>query len=200
VSTGPLFRRGVIACRACGVEFEADDGRGRRYCARCRAVICGECSRRGGRHRSTCSRRRPRRCRACRTPLAPAEIATAPRAVRYCTPCRQARRAPRLRPALPYRGVVSEADLLDVYARIWGPAVRIAARFCGRDAEDVVQDVALYLWLRRDTLTAISPGFFVESVKRKAIQRDGTAWRRHAVLAGASVEDLGEVEGNDSHP
>lgn len=83
--------------------------------------------------------------------------------------------------ALPYRGVVSERELLDIYERKWWLAVRVAATICGADAEDVVQNVALYLWRRLDTLTAISAGFFIRSVKQKAIARKQSAWHRHMI-------------------
>jgi hypothetical protein len=98
--------------------------------------------------------------------------------------------AGRARVALPYRGVVSEPALLEVYEAKRALAVRIAASICGRDAEDVVQDSAFYLWRRLDTLTAISPGFFIEVVKQKAIARTTLSWRRHAVLS----DDLISVE------
>lgn len=130
------------------------------------------------------------------------------RALRYCVACRAAQcgtcqrhggqHAPdcpvgagRGRVALPYRGVVSEPALLEVYEHKWGVAVRVAATLCGpADAEDVVQDVAFYLWRRRDTLTEISPGFFIDAVKQKAIGRTRYAWRRRAIL----TDDLVAVE------
>lgn len=129
------------------------------------------------------------------------------RSLRYCLPCRSAQchtcqrhggqHAPacpvgagRGRVPLPYRGVVSEPALLEIYANKRALAVRIAASICGRDAEDVVQNVVFYLWRRLDTLTGLSVRFFLECVKQSALGRTRAAWRRRAVLS----DDLVAVE------
>ncbi len=92
--------------------------------------------------------------------------------------------AGRGRVALPYRGVVSEQELLDLYEQVRARATRIAARICGLAAPDAVQDTAAYLWRRRDTLTAVSPGFFIMAVQQRASSYRRSWWGRHARALG----------------
>lgn len=196
-------------CRGCRETLVV--GRGVRYCALCQQRQCLECSRRGGHHRETCSRREARLCRLCHAPvfgenghrLAGYDDVVDGRSLRYCAACRKKPRCYHCehiegtghsascpvplrgrRPVLPYQGLISEHDFVAVYTANYAKAVATIRRVCGADAEDVVQTVAVYFWRRLDTLTHLEADLFFKAVWHQAVKVGRrSAWRRHVVLS-----------------
>jgi hypothetical protein len=166
-----------------------------RFCDECKATrTCASCN--GiGEHRAYCSTLRPRPCRGCGVELGHGtrrffcEACWAQqcpecgvRAGRHHRLCRYETR--RRRPGLTeYQGIVSEQDILDLYLAHGPRAVRIARSICGDlSAEDVVQDVTLYLLEKREYLQR-PPGetYFLKAVTRAALRTLLNAWARYRV-------------------
>jgi Sigma-70 region 2 len=152
------------------------------YCQVCREKKCPSCNGCGGKHYLYCSQVKPRPCRGCDVELGHGGSHSP-----YCEACR-AQRCPecrayagrhgpgclyerrRRRPGLTERcEVVTEQDIVALYLEHRAHAIRIARRIVGAEAEDVVQDVALYLVEKRDYLRD-PPGeaYFLTAVKNSA--------------------------------
>jgi hypothetical protein len=97
------------------------------------------------------------------------------------------------RTPLPYQGVIDAETFLAVYRSQRDKAMRTVRRVAGPDAEDVVQQVALYLWRRLDTLKHLEPGLFFKCVWHEAVKVGRrSAWRRRAVAL--DLADLADLE------
>jgi DNA-directed RNA polymerase specialized sigma24 family protein len=87
---------------------------------------------------------------------------------------------------------VSEAQLVDLFNTAYAKAVSLA-QYVGDlnrpDAEDVVSEVFLYLWRKRDLLRE-PPGraYLFKAVTHGAIRVHQSAWARHVVAM--DPEDL----------
>ena len=143
-------------------------------------------------HRPWCTRPDLRKCRKCAAP-----IPLAGPGVRYCPACRAAPRCPRCqkpagghspscswlrptrRPVPTYQGVVTLAELTALYEGHRTHLVRLAARICGRDAEDIVQSTFTYLLARLDTLTHLDKQLAVIAVMNAAKVERRAARHRH---------------------
>jgi hypothetical protein len=128
---------------------------GLKYCARCRALKCPECLIAGGRH-----------------------------AVR----CRYEQRRHRGDPRPPgiYRGLVTRDDIIRCFVEMRAPAVRLARGIVGELwAEDIAQEVYVYLLDRRDELTRVPTlGYVLKATRHVAF-----AWKRRVVHAMAVAVD-----------
>jgi DNA-directed RNA polymerase specialized sigma24 family protein len=82
------------------------------------------------------------------------------------------------------------ADFERFYAERYRHAVAYAFKLCGPEAEDIVQDVFLYVFRRLPTLPDLRPTRLFAWVKFAALARRHDAWHRHRVPA----DDLVEVE------
>ena len=72
-------------------------------------------------------------------------------------------------------------------------AIRIAWSICQHDAEDVVQDVALYLLEKKDYLTKVpGPAYFYTAVSRTAKRRHLYAWTKYVVAMDPETLVLAE--------
>lgn len=210
VKLGEVFRLRARVCRACQAPFSSPDHHVR-YCAACLATPCKGCGR-AGEHNPSCwyVRRPPRLCRACRAP-----IGTAPPSTRYCEACRQdqcgycgkyagahnpgcARVKHSRRVPLPVVNAVSIQMLLDVYVTYRPRAVRLARDIAGDEAEDIVQDVTVYLISRVETLTHVDKSLFLTSVKRAAVRRMTKGWHRQHLTM--ELDALLLVEAYAYHP
>lgn len=183
-------------CAVCQRVFLAfGHARARKFCDECKTTRrCTRC-RRVGPHAATCPRARGRPCRgcgedlgddtrhayceACRAKCCPECNAYAGRHARACQ-----YETRRRRPGLTeYHGVVTEQEILAVYLAHGPTAVRLARRICGAaDAEDILQNVTLYLLEKRDYFY-VAPGatYFLKAVRHTARRVRHYAWARYRV-------------------
>jgi hypothetical protein len=156
-----------------------------------------------------------RPCRGCGAPFVPAEQPVRrPASLRFCAACRantcgtcygrgQHRAgcpvaAGRARLPRPYRGLVSAAEFIAVFEQTYTAAVRAAERIVGVAAsEDAVMDAIVYLWCRRDTLTAIRPRLVLIATRQRAHHERRSAWRRYVVPVDnvVAIEEMTTVAG-----
>jgi hypothetical protein len=98
--------------------------------------------------------------------------------------------SPNRRPVPTFRGVLTPADFEQFYAERYRHAVAYASKFLGLvDAEDVVQDVFVYIFTRLDTLPDLRPTRLFAWVKFAAIHEKESAWRRRIIPCGA-LDDI----------
>src|SRR5262245_15768412 len=189
-----LSRPGPRPRTCCERSFARESEKGGvGLCLRCAASRCGTCHGLRGQHAPRCT---VGICRGCGTrcqPRGKQHYCAACRASR-CPECRRyggqhresclyeqrQRHAPRL---TTYRGLVTAYDILTMYVEHKARAVRTAQSIVGAvHAEDVVQDVVLYMFEKRDYL---EPGpltaYFFTAVRTTAFRRRHYAWERYVV-------------------
>jgi hypothetical protein len=110
---------------------------------------------------------------------------------RHGPTCRYDQRTRRPPLTIVYR-VTTADDLVELFNDAYRKAVRVAqhvGELNRPDAEDVVSDVFLYLWRKRDFLKA-PPGraYLFKAVEHGAIRARRSAWRRRVVAM--DPEDL----------
>jgi hypothetical protein len=195
-SAGPL----ITVEEAFRLRLNGINGGG---CPVCRAA---------GEHRPWCTRPDLRKCRKCAAPIPFAGLG-----VRYCQACREAPRCPRCmkpagghnptcswlrpnrRPVPTFQGVVTIQMLVELYERERAHLVRIAARICGNEAEDIVQGVFAYFVARLDTLTHLDKKLAMIAVVKAAKRELTAARRKHTVQAEDVALDLLERYAAQSH-
>jgi hypothetical protein len=178
-------------CRGCtGIVFR----KGFKYCDACRRSRCRTCHGSDGQHRPGCaSRTATRACRGCAVAMSWAG------GVKYCARClalkcpeclvaggrhaarcRYDRRRHRGDPRPPgvSRGIVTREDIIECFVKMRAPAVRLARGIVGSLwAEDVAQDVFVYLLDRRDELAMVPTlGYVLKATRHVAF-----AWKRRVV-------------------
>lgn len=165
---------------------------------------CPVCHAPGDEHRPWCTRPDLRKCRKCAAP-----IPFAGWGVRYCPACREAPRCPRClkpagghnpscpwmrptrRPVPTFQGVVTLAMLAELYADHRAHLVRIAARICGNEAEDVVQGVFTYFLARLDTLSHLDKKLAVIATINAAKHEQRAARHKYTTpMAAVALEVL----------
>jgi hypothetical protein len=186
-------------CRGCtGIVFR----KGYKYCDRCRKKRCRTCHGPDGQHRPGCATKTAARpCRGCGVAFSAAG------GLKYCARCRAmkcpeclisgGRHAARCRydtrrhrgdprPPGVYRGIVTKDDIIRCFVEMRAPAVRVARRIVGDGwAEDVVQDVFLYVIDRRDELKMVPTLGYIATATRHVAY----AWKRRAIhQASVSVD------------
>jgi hypothetical protein len=193
--------RGAVPrrCKGCGALFIVLGKASARalYCQECRAKKCPSCNGVGGTHYPYCSQVKPRPCRGCGVELEHGGSKST-----YCDDCRadqcpECRRFAgqharqclyerrQRRPGLvDYVGVVTEEDILQLYLTCRHRALQIARPIVGRAAaQDIVQDVAVYLIEKRDYLRWVpGPPYFYAAVKHTALRSLNYSWAIHTVF------------------
>jgi hypothetical protein len=166
-------------CALCGLSPVAPAFK---YCDACRASKCRNCNRVGS-HAAGCYLASPRLCVGCgEAPRTHDMLCEASHAQHLCATCGRHWRVrphqhPPPRPATPFVGRVTIAEIEAMYAVTWRAALHRAERIVGPAlAWDAVQNALTTMLRRRDYVKKATSGYFVQEVINQALTMKRPTW------------------------